>query len=664
MSFTDLIGSRQVANLYKKPEVEPAKVKPEAVEKKPTETVGQTFASSTQRLASEVLKLKLNNLVSAPAYAAPQPAAEPIDQEKIDFLKDFLRDAGHLGIALGSPEFNPDSQPNQAERIKLIGEIVRGEDAAAMLLDYGTDVSGSGVRNSTYDNQRIVAEAVGEAYRAGEINDTDLRNLLEQIGEERAPELILTLNSDPANAQSGGVIESLGRQAESLGYEQAAALAFTSSEALITTNLPDAASREAAFEQVRSFIDNSPLRDNPELGTTFGGEALRAEFTFAVANAARLTARGDGYSQTDFENLLSDLGPTLASEIVSRSASVSGDNLSNGALELLGRTSRDIAADAEGDDKTKWEVNQYAAFTQSPALINRNLTTPTERMKAFDVLNQELVNSRDDVNLALEYNFSLLRQPAATRGLTTLLENNGTEILDAKLGTSGTNYAGQADLVQFLQSTLYSPITDPAVADRIKNVMGDYIDDTFANAQNGDVRGGERIGALMGLHDVAFQRAFEAASTPEQQSKMEEIQNAVVKTVLSKAAGALLAPTGPVGSAVGDFVMGQVLDEIFKDRTPSPQELGAEFLNLLEERGIDINDASNYRDNLIEVIKVIREGLEAQLDSGDLTQAQTDDIQNTLNTLTTIESNFRDRSLETQNEYDNPNGQIRSELED
>ena len=137
-----------------------------------------------------------------------------------------------------------------------------------------------------------------------------------------------------------------------------------------------------------------------------------------------------------------------------------------------------------------------------------------------------------------------------------------------------------------------------------------------------------------------------------------------MKTVLSKAASALLAPTGPVGSQVGDFVMGQVLDAIFKDRTPKPSELGADFLNLLEERGIDINDASSYRDNLIEVIKVIREGLDAQLASGNLTQAQTDDVQNTLNTLTTIESNFRDRSLETQNEYDNPNGNIRAELED
>ncbi len=573
-------------------------------------------------------------------------------------MPDILQSRFVAGIQSG---FTSRIQP---ERIKLIGEIVRGEDAARLLLDYSLQTNTSGYRNSTYDSQQVVAETVGEAYRAGEISDADLNNLLETIGEERAGELILTLNSDPANAERGGVVESLGKQADALGYEQAAALAFTSSENLIRTNLPDSASRDAAAAQVKDFIENHPARDNPEIGTSLGGGNYRAEFTLAVANAARLTTYGSGYSRTEFEDLLSDLGPSMANEIIARAAAVAGDDYANCALELLGTASKNIAANADDDDKADWETNQYAAFTQSPTLISRNLTGESERMKAFDVLSGELKDQRDNVKLALKYNFSLLGQPIAAEGLTNLLETNGTEILDAKLGTSGTNYSGQADLVEFLENILYSPITDSAVSDRIKNLVSNYIDTTFANARSGDVRGGERIGALMGLHDVAFQRAFEAASTPEEKSKMEEIQNAVVKTVLSKAAGALLAPTGPIGSQVGDFVMGQVLDELFKDRSLTPAQLGAEFMNLLEERGIDINDASSYRDNLVEVTKVIREGLQARLDSGDLTQKQTDDVQNTMNTLTTIESNFRDRSLETQNEYDNPNGNLRKELED
>lgn len=660
----DSIGSQNRVSEPKKL-IEPAKTKPTTTTTTTTTNVfSQTFNSSSRQLGSDVLRLRLNNQYQAQTLVPTQTPSEPINQDKIDFLLEHLSDAGHLAIALTSPEFNQDLKPNSAETIKLIGEIVRGDDAARLLLDYPLQTNMSGYRNSTYDSQQVVAQAVGEAYRTGEISDADLNNLLEQVGEERAAELILTMSSDPANLESDGLVENLGKQADALGYDQAAALAFTSSENLIRRNLPDSSSRDAAAAQVRDYIENNPVRDNTSIGTNGGGGDYRAEFTLAVANAARLTTYGSGYSRTEFEDLLSDLGPSMANEVIARAAAVPGDDNANCALELLGTASKNIAANADDDDKADWETNQYAAFTQSPTLISRNLTTPAERMRAFDVLNGELKDQRENVKLALEHNFSLLGQPVAAEGLTNLLETNGTEILDAKLGTSGNDYAGQADLVEFLESTLYSPITDSALSDRIKNVVSNYIDTTFENARSGDVRGGERIGALMGLHDVAFQRAFEAASTPEEKSKMEEIQNAVVKTVLSKAASALLAPTGPVGSQVGDFVMGQLLDELFKDRSLTPAQLGAEFMNLLEERGIDINDASSYRDNLIEVIKVIREGLQAQLDSGTLTQAQTDNIQNTMNTLTTIESNFRDRSLETQNEYDNPNGNIRKELED
>jgi len=168
----------------------------------------------------------------------------------------------------------------------------------------------------------------------------------------------------------------------------------------------------------------------------------------------------------------------------------------------------------------------------------------------------------------------------------------------------------------------------------------------------------------MGLHDVAFQRAFEAASTPEQKTAMEKLQAEVVKTVLSKASSALLATTGPVGSTVGGFVTGQLLNELFKDRSPSAAQLGAEFLKLLEEKGIDINDASNYRDNLNSVIQIIVEGLDKQLRSGNLTQEQTDNVQNALTTLTRIQSNFRDRAQETYSEYDRTNGQLREALND
>lgn len=630
----------------------------------PNDESSPAFNGAARNVQASVTGLKLHVQFTANQTQTRALTSEPVDQDKIDYIKDRLADAGFLANVLNSQELPEDLQMNQSEKNRLVGDILRSDNAEHLLLHYSSTSNGTGVRNGTYDNQQQVAEAIGDAYRAGEISDADLRNFLERIGPEKANEFILTLNSDPNNTQSNGVIEAAGKQAQSLGYDQAAALAFTSSEALINRNLPDEASQRAAFDQVRSFIDNSHFKDDPGAGIEGGGEFLRSEFTFAVANAARLTARGTGYSQGDFDNLLKDLGPTMTNEVIARSSSVLGDRAAGRALEVLGRASQRIAAGEDGDDKTQWEVNQYTAFTQSPSLINNNLTTPAERTKAFDVLNHELERSREDVDLALERDFSLLSQPIEANGITQLLEIHGTEILDAKLGESGTNYEGQADVVQFLQSTLYSPITDPALANRIKNVVGDYIDSTFSNAQNGDIRAGERIGALMGLHDVAFQRAYEKASTPEQRSAMEKLQVEVVKTVLSKASAALLAPTGPVGSTVGGFVTGQLLNELFKDRTPSASQLGAEFLKLLEEKGIDIDDASNYRDNLNSVIQIIVEGLDKQLRAGNLTQEQVDNVQNALNTLTRIQSNFRDRAMETYGEYDRTNGKLREALND
>lgn len=611
------------------------------------------------------LNLKFDNLPAPTTVAAKKAPSEPIDNEKIKFLRDTILDGEGLVAALSSPRFNEKLKPNHSEKIKLIGEIVRGDGrrAESLLLDTGFGVD---VRNKTYDRQKVIAQSVGAAYQAGEISDADLKNFAQKLGAEKTNELVLTLNSSPANARSGGVLESLGRQAKSLGYQQSAALAFTSSEELIKNNLPTGADRKTAFQWVKHFVEDSPIKEHPYQEDITA--QYRSQFTFAVANAARLTASGDGYIRRgdtgEWDKLVKQLGPRMLSEVISRATVTGGDAKAGGALDLLGATSRRMIAGANKIDKPRWEVNQYTAFTQSPQLIGKNLTTAGERLRAFDVLNKDLVRTRGDVKDALKRGYSLLHQPAATHGLTTLLETNGKQILDGKIGTDGTNYKGQADVVQFLQSTLYSPLTSANDTNRIRGVMQNYVKASFNAGRDGNARSGERIGALLGLHDVAFKRAFETASTPEEKTKMQEIQEAVVKTVITKAGEALLAETGPIGAEVGGFVLGQVLDEVFKDKTPKPSELGAAFVKLLQDGGREINDATKYKDNLIAAIDKIRDGMKKVLESGKLNQERTDKLQNAVETLGTVEEKFRARTQETITDYDNPNGVIRQALND
>lgn len=618
----------------------------------PTKTNGtsQHFNASVMSFNAGVLKTKLNANVTA------QAATNGIDRDKIDFLKKNLQDAGHLAIAISSPDFNKDLKPNPAERNKLIGEIIRSKDAERLLLDYGLPQS---PRNITYDQQKTVAGAVGEAYKAGEVSDADLKDLAKRLGPEKTANLIMTLASDPNNTKPGGVVEALGKQAKDLGYKQAAALAFTSSDALIKNNLPNAADRKAAFNEVKAFIDAG--KDNAKYNAEAGAQ-YNSQFALAVGNAARLTATGDGYSQSEFDNLLKDLGPRLTNEIIARSTSVEGDGRAGGALDVLGQSSERIAANSKDDDKRRWEVNTAVAYTSSPELIAKHLNTPEKRMQAFDTLNKELYRQRDNVKDSVKNGFSLLGQPAAANGLANLLATNGKEILDAKIGENGTNYKGQADLIQFLQSTLYSPNTTPELANKLKGVMQNYVNQTFSDGQQGNTRAGERIGALLGLHDVAFQRAYSEASTPEAKSKLEKIEQDIVKTVIKESAKGLLKSTGPIGALAGGFVLDQVLNEIFKDRTPSAGQLGEEFLKLLKEKGLNVDDATNYKDNLIAVIDTIRDGIRAKMDDPNISQKDKDNLQNALAILTEMEEKFRTRNLETYNEYDKNNGKLREEL--
>ena len=508
------------------------------------------------------------------------------------------------------------------EQMAVIGgltERMLKEDYADELLNTTfVNFDANELRNVPYDDQRFLSGLIGDAYEAGYITDTNLRQMAEKLGAEGTEALVLNLASDPDNVSNYGsdhIVEALGKQADSLGYETAAALAFTSSESLINEHYPTAQSQRDAFSQVRNYIEK--FDEGWERGgfyTDYTGESAtnRSNFTQALLNASRLTANGNGYTQSEFDDLLQRLGPDLVNETIARATKVSGDDYLNNSLDALGDASQRIAQSSSGDDQKKWQLNADIAYTQSPSLIRDNLTTPQARIETFDRLNQQLVDLRDDVQDAAGH-YSLLKQPAILEGMTTLLENNGPEILNNKLNTPEDSL-GQADLVQFFQSSIFSVNTPSSVRTRLENVVDSYVTGLLNDPGANSGLVGSDVGELFGTLNVASQRAIEAAPS-EQRSEIEGFGRSLASKTIGAFGGkgltALITAlgittTGPIGIAtttIGGAIISKALDSLFgvNDKPPTRAQIEEAFVQAMRDSGIDVNLGENTLDALDQV---------------------------------------------------------------
>lgn len=254
-------------------------------------------------------------------------------------------------------------------------------------------------------------------------------------------------------------------------------------------------------------------------------------------------------------------------------------------------------------------------------------------MDAFDLLNGQLVGLRDDVADAAG-NYTLLRQPAMLAGMTTLLESHGTEILNNKLNT-GPDYRGQADLVQFFQSSIFSVNTPANVRTRIENVVDSYITAALNDpGANSSVIGSD-IGELLGVINVASQRAIQAAPS-EQRSEIESFG----RSLASKTFGALggkglsalitglgITTTGPVGivtTTVGGAIIGRAFDGLFgvNDKPPTRAQIEEAFVQAMIDSGVEVNLGESSLDALAEVYNQSIAALERQIAQYPVTSEQ------------------------------------------
>lgn len=534
----------------------------------------------------------------ASTAAQQTPPADQVDPEKVEFVFDRTSDAEGLAYQIS----DENTYLNDAEKEALLAMAVRSDRAAQLLTSYGP----SDVPNRAYDAQQQIAAGLGEAYANGTITDADLNGLAERLGDDRidptaSQRFVTILAQDPNNLQSGGIVEAYGREAGSLGQDQAAALAFSSSEELIRNNLMTTDARREAFDQVQAFLESEPLSYVPEF--RYGSSPmLESAYVQGLTNAARLHSWPGVSTDQEFDAMLDEAGPRYVQEAIARSSRIEGDDAFNSTLNEFGDASRRLAQGTDGDDRHDWNVNAALAYTQSEALINGNLTTPEQRINAFDLLNHELAGYRDDARDAAEDGYSLLRAPAIAEGLAQLLESHPEEILTNKLGVDGKNYEGQADLINLFESTLFSPYTSDGTRNRIRSAVEGFIDTQFQGAGNNSPDIGNRLGSLLGVLDASSQNAINAAEKPEERSFIDQVSSDLAKTLLGAGAKALLKPTGPIGSLAGGFVVDQVLNKLFANKPPSAEELGNAYIDLLEDQGQDISLGASLRDHYINLL--------------------------------------------------------------
>lgn len=584
------------------------------------------------------------------------PTQNGVDMEKVERVFDTTIDADYLAVRL-SDEF---TYLNDAEKAALLAMVVRSDRAQELL----TFHSPSNPPNHTYDAQKQIATALGEAYNQGIITDADLRNLAERLGNDEfdskaSERFVMMLAQDPNNLKSGGIMEAYGQQAEALGQDQAAALAFSSSEELIRNNLNTPAERQAAFDQVKAFLESEPMNRVPEF--RYGASPmLQSAYVQALTNAARLHSWFGVSTDEEFDAMLEAAGPRYVQEAIARSSQIEGDDASNSALNEFGDAARRIAQKG-GDEQHDWNVNAALAYTQSEALIKANLTTPEQRLNAFDLLNHELAGSRDTARDAAEDGYSLLRAPAMAEGLAELLTAYPDEILDNKLGANGKNYEGQADLINLLQSTVFSPYTSEATRNKIQTALESYVQNEVNSADNDSQIIGNRLGSLLGVIQAASQQAINAAKKPEEAAFIDKVSKDFAKTILKAGVSTLLKGSGPVGSLVGGFVLDQVLDKIFEDKKPSPEELGEAYIDLLEENGQNISLGESLRDQYIELLTSVITSLNELRDG-----ASGEDLQNNIDASFQVQqllNGIRDGFGEAIDSYQLDNGQLNRALD-
>lgn len=248
----------------------------------------------------------------------PQASAE-IDTQKVDTaLRDIRADipmnASQLADALRNPNLN------QAERNQIIQTLSREE--GQQLPFYANDAARSIRDNGSTDlgeDQKVIADAVQQAYDDGAINQEDLVRIADtNEAGNGAQRFMAILRQGNSTTEANGVAEVLadGLWARNEGSDRAtAAIFYTSDPKMMSRNLSSPDQRAQAFEALVDFNADSTFEHIPDSTqrTTWQNAALSAEGRLFTAHAQELVDHytGQDGSTVETEPLAKFMSQTL-----------------------------------------------------------------------------------------------------------------------------------------------------------------------------------------------------------------------------------------------------------------------------------------------------------------------------------------------------------------
>lgn len=288
----------------------------------------------------------------APTDLSRLPQCTPVDQHKVDMALNLIRadvplNESQLANALNNPNLG------QAERDAILQELARGDDAGLMAF-YANDVG----RNlhedpSLIEDQRIIGEALQQAFENGVLNADDLLRISDFNGAGNGAQRLLDTLQHGGGGPNGTVealSDALWERNGNDGLDRVgAALGYTSDPSLQARNLNTPALRREAFEALVAFNDTDLNLPGPA-GAQWEDGALAAAGRLFLSNRSELvdhyTGADGGTVQT--EVLAQFLGQTVFNPDASGIALNRHQDLVSSIEAAMGRESdRLLAAAAE-----------------------------------------------------------------------------------------------------------------------------------------------------------------------------------------------------------------------------------------------------------------------------------------------------------------------------
>jgi hypothetical protein len=358
----------------------------------------------------------------------------------------------------------------------------------------------------------------------------------------------------------------------------------------------------------------------------------------------RLSANGNGWSDSELQDFVKDLGPSLAGEVVARTRNTPGDSERGGAVEALGLAARDISRGDVGDDREEWEVNSAVALTASPELIDAHLNG-TEALQAFQTLTEAADGQYDTAKDAQEDGYSLLRFPEIVEGAAALFEARTDEIVEASI-RSGEGVLDQGHLQRFLQSTAFSPFSSPEVKQQVQGALTDWTEHHVqigADQNEGDLAHelGEVLGIVQNAADSAVDRVGDdEAARVEAENEAKDFIASLGSSIVGTALGAYNPLLGAVGGPLAQELIEAVLPQ--GDVEAARAQAESDFRALLEQQGTRADLGQALKQVQEEYLRRLQDAIGNQLQRGDLTQEQRNKLEATSLVLGNIQEGLDD----------------------